>query len=1384
MIDLKKLRLYPFYTNSLAITKDLNDEFYNIIFYPENTSFSLAYPKMQIPKRFVRYGTVLPSILPRIVPNPKTLSQFYSNKISPIRINKSFITNLFIDVSVFLQLLDAKFKKGNYRRSIILSKIFSYLNSVKAEYPNRKNVLLYYVDLNQPIADSIWNRRATALYAMFNSKEGIPFDYVMLGIQSEGTVKYTLLSKPDGSISSSRLFTVFKSLKSIMLTDQSTQDDEKITDFSKNVVNTVQGNHDQESLGQGQEIAPIVNLKMQKAIKSYVQRMPEDEQVAITSQAAVHPDDANKLTIASTLFSITRDKKRSDNITDNIKPENYTSTIKSIKTELSQSILEDDTFKNESRDAVFSKVSMNSVNENKNPSKILSKRKVDFTKSFESDLLRSFKLLETKKTFPLKVVKFKKESLAVDPGDLEPTKTVRYSITMQDEKKKNHEVVIDLPEIQDDGTFMINGSKKYLIFQIIIDPIFFIKPTEAKLETMFSTVATHHKLTKHKSYFNTYIAGYELPTFLVLSYAIGFYETCKLFGIQTSIVDAKPEDKNLKVYEMTDGKFMIFTFTTPEARILINSLYEMKGIFDTASLTSKEAIHNLLIKQTDNRNCIFQIDTVLDNIMEPIAVQILKTKLLPTTFSGCIYYICKGLANNLIYNRNDISKQRIRSSEIFNYQIQKLILGSYNEYRQKKEHGDEDAQYYCDTKQIVSNIVNSSKMIRSLENINPYEELSSLTRVTPIGPGGLADDHSVIKSARNINDSYYGNFDPMDTPENGTIGVINQLTIDAAMGSSRGSFGKFEDKDIKSSCLSPSSACVPFVSSDDGCRVMLQASQTKQAIPVLGAEQPLVQTGFETVMTSMLTDSYVKKSPVDGEIIRQSGNAVYVKDAKGKNHVVPLDTKILRSAQGKSSLNYFTSVVKDSQRVKAGQILAEGKHIKDGVISVGCNLLTAIMGWKGYAFEDGYIISDRVASQKYTSTSYEEITIDIKATSTIKQIAKEGDLTKKGDVLIVRSSKEVEELLGIEEEELIEGQQVKRSPGGKIIAIEVYPNISIKKFPVLIPAFENFKRKWEEMKGPFPERFLTNEHGSKTPFSGIRVVFKIERYDVSIVGDKLANSHGGKGVITLVEKVENMPVTPWGEPIDIILNPVAVINRMNPGTIYEMYTGLIAKFLAKQLVAMGPVKTEKAMKLVANIYTSMDATKDKSLSRSIVRSFSSLSDKQYSDYIKKIQSSGYILPIIVPPFQVPSKEMISKTLKMAGLKSAYNLKLPEYNTMTKNPVAIGYLYYKKLEQQAEYKINARSIGKYATGTSQPTAGASAGGGQRLGEFDTWAIAAHGAETLLRELLGPLSDNKKLKDEILFDIIQKGEAKYRESTSGATKSTLEVYLASMMLNAKL
>lgn len=924
---------------------------------------------------------------------------------------------------------------------------------------------------------------------------------------------------------------------------------------------------------------------------------------------------------------------------------------------------------------------------------------------------------------------------------------------------------------------MINGKKKFLIYQNILDPIYFIKLGQAKLETLYATISIHHKQTAHKSYYDIYIGGYKLPLFAVLGHYIGFKKTMSMFGIRYKMTTEQPP-KGSKYITLSDKQYIWIDFDSNNitAQRVYESFNEIHYKFDSDTIFDNNSFQLAIETMLRNRNSAFRIDKVLHNIMEPVAVQVLKSKLLPTTLEGCIEYICRELSKGRVDKRHSLSHQRVRSSEVFAYQIQKAILSAYTNFEFKYATGDSKAEYKCDTSKIVSDIINS-ELVRDLENINPIEELSSMTRITPIGAGGIPDGNSLTNESRGLDPTFYGNIDPMDTPEGASIGMINQLTIGAAINNVRGSFSDHHGVDLKAGVLSPSSVLLPFVGSCDGNRVQFSASQGKQAIPIHGVEQPIVQTGYETIMASMLSDSYVKTSPADGIVTKVTGNSMTVKSKTGKYTKISLEPKPLVSNQGQNSLNIFKPNVKVDSKVKKGQILASGSHINNGVISMGTNLLVGLMGWKGYSFEDGYIISDRLATTKLQSDAYDEVVIFVKNGDLIKYINVEGADTIKGDPLIVRSTKDIESLIGIEEDELVEGQLIKKSPGGKIIEIEIYPNMSVNSYPKLKKQYKIFKERYEELKGPFPKKFLYSNKGKKEYFQGIRIVFKILRTEDTILGDKLTNHHGGKGVITYIEKLENMPVTPWGEPLDILFNPIAIINRMNPSTLYEMYTGLISKFLAKYITSH---PRTKSLKMIHDVYSALDATEFKKMSKSIIKGFSSLSAKQWIVYMEQIKMNNYVVPIIIPPFQAPTKEMLYKALHLVGAETSYNLKLPEYKTRTKYKVACGYLYYKKLEQQSEYKIAARSTGKYQEDTMQPTAGKKSGGGQRLGEFDTWCFADRGANNILKEFFGPMSDDQVTKGEIISDIIQNGNADYREPKKSPTRNLLDMYIKGLML----
>jgi DNA-directed RNA polymerase beta subunit len=1367
MIPLNKLRLFPFRTKSIALDTLKGLDNYNIFFQPENSFFIDTYPFLNIQKRFIRKATIVPSVLPKMIISSKTfIDSFKGTGLIPIRKTTDLKNNVFIDGTPFFKLLEDKFGAGSYRRPFMFGRVLNYYQIIKELDSDRKNVLLYYLDSTKEFPNSLVARRIfPLLYYIYKNKTVPFFDYILFANKTmDGEITYSLLSSPDQAVNISRIWSLFKSLQSPTIEEKDTYKEDMVHKASQTLT---------QNISEPQDNSQLI-LNSEQVIKGFL----KDQNVNVPEQVNISSDKSLPVAVSAIISGFTGNSNKAIQYTSQVPVQELPSLIRRLKQDILPEIVVSTKYKNKSRDIVFRDAKIHEVN-NKEPSKLINKRFSDFNITFEKDLKNSFDLLKNSR-FPLTLTKFTKADVPVENGDLEPSDLVSYFFTLKDDLGHDHSIEIDIPKISDNGTFLINGKRKFLIYQIVIDPIYFIKPGQAKLETLYTAISIHHKKTIHKSYYEIYMAGYELPLFLLLSYFIGFDGLMKLFNIRYKITTDQPPQGTVYVV-LSDGAYIWIDHNNDEASIrLINSFFEIKHNFTKTSILSKQEWQSAIVSYTRTRNSIFKIDKVIMNIMEPVAVQILKSKMEPTTLQDCIYYICKELATGRVDKRNDLGNQRIRSSEVFVYQIQKLILAAYTNYEFQRGVGDKNATFICETKKVVSDIVNS-ELVRDLENINPVEELSCLTRITPVGAGGIPDDRALTNKDRGLHESYYGNIDPMDTPEGGNVGLINQLSISASVSNARGTFGTSKDEDERAGSLSPSSVFIPYVGSCDGNRVMFSCSQSKQTIPINGKEQPLVQSGYETSLTPLLSESFVKKSPVDGVIIKQTDATITIKSDSGKNYKVPLESKVLISRQGQDSLNIFKSIYSEGTKVEKDQIVAEGKYLDNGVICLGTNLLTAIMGWKGFSYEDGYVISDRIAKQKLTSESYDEIVMDLDKDDIIKFVAEEGKMTQKGEPLIIRSSSKIETLAGVEEDELVEGQIIKKSPGGKIIEIQIYPNINIKRFPVLITPFLKFKAKYEEVKGSFPEKFLFNVGGEKIQFSGIRIVFKLERYEECVIGDKIANMHGGKGVIAYIEKEENMPRTPFGEHIQVILNPLSLINRMNPSTLYEMYTGLIAKFLAYQIVSLDRTKS---MKLISQVYKILDRTIDKKLSTSIINKFLSLSNNQWLQYIENIRTRNYILPIIIPPFQAPSKNEILKALEIVGAAPEYYLTLPEYGIKTFNKVACGYMYFKKLEMQSEGKLTARSTGRYQEKTLQPVAGKKSGGGQRVGEFDTWAFAGHGAVNTLREFFGPLSDDQSTKDQIIYDIIQTGSAHYREPKTSPTRNMLEIYIRGMMLNTSL
>ncbi len=434
------------------------------------------------------------------------------------------------------------------------------------------------------------------------------------------------------------------------------------------------------------------------------------------------------------------------------------------------------------------------------------------------------------------------------------------------------------------------------------------------------------------------------------------------------------------------------------------------------------------------------------------------------------------------------------------------------------------------------------------------------------------------------------------------------------------------------------------------------------------------------------------------------------------------------------------------------------------------------MPYKGYNFEDGVVINERLVHDD-TMTSLHGIVeeVIVGKDDRIISIAEEGSLTEKGDLLLVKTIGEVEQLFGYEEldeetEDISAGQYRKTSPGGRIVDIEIFTNMKEDEFPKLKSLIQKTKRRHGK---PPREKFTVN---GKT-IAGMVIKFKIEQELKIGISDKICNRYGNKGIVSLVEKDELMPRTPWGDKIDFIMNPLGILGRMNVGQMYELYTGLISRELGRRVIDMK--KKEDIAKLFKKVMPKLDKSKNKKFSEEFINNFMKLSDAKIKEFLKQVKETGFV-PLVIPPFKAPNYTDVKQALSSLNLNTGYKLYLPEFKTNTAQPVPVGYMYLAKLEQIGATKLHGRSTGPVAMKTRQPLAGKRREGGQRTGELDTYAFISYNCPAVLAEMFGPLSEDHITKNEIISDIVQTGSAEYRVAKSSPTKDLLNSYFVSLML----
>ena len=806
-----------------------------------------------------------------------------------------------------------------------------------------------------------------------------------------------------------------------------------------------------------------------------------------------------------------------------------------------------------------------------------------------------------------------------------------------------------------------------------------------------------------------------------------------------NIVDLKINDKKVRV--IGNGTVNIHNFVTD---------------IDISDLHFKEYVNYEVLKSILDTTEPEKLHKVLEQRYEELIPKHITTEDMIASVSYLLG-LDHGLGE--IDDIDHLGNRRIRCvGELLQNQFRIGLTRLERAVRERMTTQDLDVvtpQTLINTKPITSSIrefFGSSQLSQFMDQTNPLSELTHKRRISALGPGGLTRERAGFE-VRDIHHTHYGRLCPVESPEGPNIGLISALTcfaqineygfVEAPYKKVDKETGKVtdivdfmsadvEDKYIIAQATEPldeegrfinnrirarfkeeilevdrsqvdyidispkqlvsvAAAMIPFLEHDDVKRSLMGSNMQRQAVPLLMTESPIVGTGIE--YRAAKDSGITVTAENEGIVEKVSGDEIIVRN---KNNV--LDKYKLRKfkrTNGGTCINQRPIVTK-GEKVKVGDILADGPSTQNGEMALGKNVLIAFMTWEGYNYEDAILISERLVREDvYTSIHIEEYDCECRDTKLgpeeitrdipnvgedgLKDLDEDGIIrigaeVRPGDILVGKVTPKGETELTAEERLLraIFGEKARevRDTSLRVPHGEAGTIVDVKIFT----------RENSDELGPGVNQVIRCYIATKRKIS---------------VGDKMSGRHGNKGVISRILPEEDMPFMEDGTPVDIVLNPQGIPSRMNLGQVLEVHLGMAARALG--------------------------------------------------------------FKVETPVFDGAKSEEIEDLLEQAGMSRDGKQWLRDGRTgdLFDNPITVGVMYMLKLHHLVDDKIHARSTGPYSLVTQQPLGGKAQFGGQRFGEMEVWALEAYGAAYTLQEMLTVKSDDVVGRVKT-YEAIVKGE----------------------------
>ena len=616
--------------------------------------------------------------------------------------------------------------------------------------------------------------------------------------------------------------------------------------------------------------------------------------------------------------------------------------------------------------------------------------------------------------------------------------------------------------------------------------------------------------------------------------------------------------------------------------------------------------------------------------------------------------------------------------------------------------------------------------------------------------------------------------------------------------------------------VSISAALIPFLEHNDANRALMGSNMMRQAVPLLKPEAPIVGTGMEgkvakdsrsAVMTDV--DGVVEKVEADEIIIRterEPDDVTLVHDENRRSFKL---NKFLRSNQN-TCINQKPLVL-PGDKVKAGDVIADGAATQGGELALGRNLTVAFMPWRGYNFEDAIVINERLVKEDvFTSIHMKEFEVEIRDTK-----RGEEELTNEIPNVSEEATRNLDEI-GI----IREGAEVNP---GDILVGKVTPKGETDPTPEEKLLRAIFGEKAGDVKDAskrcdagisgvvigtqlFERKSVAIRSEEKTQIRELQKAARIDRVKLMekrdlLLYNQLENQTSG-GIRSAIDnktlikaktmltrdRVENLDLdrvslkSPWVE------NPLVWNNILKIWENYQKNLRHLEERLDKEVykLKVGDDLQQGVMKL-AKVYLAQKrkiSVGDKMAGRHGNKGIISIIVPEND---MPFMADGSTVDIVLNPLGVPSRmnlgqlfetmlgwageklgrkyatpvfdgathDQVKELLTEAGLPEGGKVDLWDGRTGGKiaDKVAVGCIYMLKLSHQVDDKMHARSTGPYSLITQQPLGGKAQSGGQRFGEMEVWALEAYGAAHTLQEILTVKSDDVEGRNRLYNSLVR-------------------------------